>query len=160
MAVLIWRSTGGPPKLLEYNADTPTSLLEAAVIQWHWFKDTNLELDQFNRIHERLIEAWKEPRPSRRGPVYFTACAANLEDYMTVTYLRDTAMQAGLATEYLDVERIGWNWDRQLFVDEAERHMRDCFKLYPWEWMLREQFAPATAAGQHALARKRRGKCF
>lgn len=24
-----------PPKLLEYNADTPTSLLEAAVIQWN-----------------------------------------------------------------------------------------------------------------------------
>jgi len=25
-----------PPKLLEYNADTPTSLLEAAVVQWYW----------------------------------------------------------------------------------------------------------------------------
>ena len=30
---------GHPPKLLEYNADTPTSLLEAAVIQWHWLKE-------------------------------------------------------------------------------------------------------------------------
>ena len=29
----------GPPKLLEYNADTPTALLEAAVIQWFWFQD-------------------------------------------------------------------------------------------------------------------------
>ena len=28
--------SGHPPKLLEYNADTPTSLLEAAVIQWNW----------------------------------------------------------------------------------------------------------------------------
>ena len=26
----------GVPKLLEYNADTPTSLLEAGVIQWTW----------------------------------------------------------------------------------------------------------------------------
>jgi glutathionylspermidine synthase len=24
----------GPPKLLEYNADTPTALFEAAVVQW------------------------------------------------------------------------------------------------------------------------------
>ena len=28
-----------PPKLLEYNADTPTALLEAAVVQWFWLKD-------------------------------------------------------------------------------------------------------------------------
>ena len=27
------------PKLLEYNADTPTALLEAAVVQWFWLQD-------------------------------------------------------------------------------------------------------------------------
>ncbi len=48
----------GIPKMLEYNADTPTSLLEAAVIQWQWFQDTYPDADQFNSIHERLIEAW------------------------------------------------------------------------------------------------------
>ena len=26
----------GFPKLLEYNADTPTSLVEAAIAQWYW----------------------------------------------------------------------------------------------------------------------------
>lgn len=29
----------GVPKLLEFNADTPTSLVEAAVIQWLWKED-------------------------------------------------------------------------------------------------------------------------
>ena len=29
-----------PPKMLEYNADTPTSLLEASVIQWDWLQAT------------------------------------------------------------------------------------------------------------------------
>ena len=29
----------GPPKLLEYNADTPTALLEASVFQWGWLED-------------------------------------------------------------------------------------------------------------------------
>ncbi|MBM3967060.1 MAG: glutathionylspermidine synthase family protein, partial [Planctomycetes bacterium] len=28
----------GNPKLLEYNADTPTSLFEAAVVQWDWLQ--------------------------------------------------------------------------------------------------------------------------
>src|SRR6476620_4290839 len=55
---LVYDGTG-QPKLLEYNADTPTALLEAAVIQWYWMKDTNPSLDQFNSIHDRLIEAWK-----------------------------------------------------------------------------------------------------
>src|SRR5207248_5991552 len=55
----------GPPKLLEYNADTPTSVLEAAVIQWFWMKDVFPRMDQFNTIHERLIEAWKAAGAAR-----------------------------------------------------------------------------------------------
>jgi glutathionylspermidine synthase len=89
----------GFPKLLEYNADTPTSLLEAAVIQWYWMKDLYPNLDQFNSLHERLIDAWKRAlRPIRAAVdrMYFSAISGNLEDFMTVSYLRDTAMQAGL----------------------------------------------------------------
>ena len=29
----------GEPKLLKYNADTPTALLEASVVQWQWLED-------------------------------------------------------------------------------------------------------------------------
>ena len=56
-----------PPKLLEYNADTPTSLLEAAVTQWYWLEDTHPDCDQFNSIHERLIALWRELTPSLPG---------------------------------------------------------------------------------------------
>ncbi len=51
---------GHEPKLLEYNADTPTALLEASVTQWYWLKDTQPGADQFNSIHERLLAKWKE----------------------------------------------------------------------------------------------------
>ncbi len=144
------------PKLLEYNADTPTSLLEAAVIQWFWFKDVFPEVgiatvDQFNSIHERLIDAWKRwdaftrpalPANEPSDIVYFSTLADPVEDLITVTYLRDTAIQAGLTTESIDVESIGWNWGRRLFVDLQERPIRRAFKLYPWEWMTQEAFAP------------------
>jgi glutathionylspermidine synthase len=136
----------GPPKLLEYNADTPTSLLEAAVIQWHWMQDTRPGLDQFNSIHERLIEAWKTIGQTTSGPMYFACMTATLEDFMTASYLRDTAMQANMETRPIDVERIGWNHERALFVDESERHISDCFKLYPWEWMLKDEFGPRLLA--------------
>jgi len=52
-----------PPKLLEYNADTPTALLEAAVIQWTWMEQVRSGTDQFNSIHDRLIDKWKEVAP-------------------------------------------------------------------------------------------------
>jgi glutathionylspermidine synthase len=144
----------GPPKLLEYNADTPTALLEAAVIQWFWFQDLLAcagidpakrdkgPFDQFNSIHERLIEAWGRVRRELGGRVAFAAPAEALEDVMTVTYLRDAAIQAGLQTEFLGVKDIGWHAGRRVFTDLRERAIANLFKLYPWEWMLREPFGP------------------
>lgn len=132
----------GGIKLLEYNADTPTSLLEAAVIQWFWMKDLYPRADQFNSIHERLIEAWKRYRPQVAGTMYFAALAECPEDIATVTYLRDTAMQAGLTTGQLTIQEIGWHEGRGEFTDLRERRIEDIFKLYAWEWMIREQFGP------------------
>ena len=52
-----------PPKLLEYNADTPTALVEAAVAQSvRWPRKPIRGADQFNSIHERLIAAWRRWR--------------------------------------------------------------------------------------------------
>ncbi len=48
----------GTPKLIEYNADTPTGLLEAAIIQWYWKEDIFPRNDQFNSIHESLVGRW------------------------------------------------------------------------------------------------------
>ena len=98
----------GPPKLLEYNADTPTALFEAAVVQWNWLEAVHKEADQFNSIHERLIEAWRQFGIGR-DPVHFAAVRHHAEDEGTVEYLRDTAVQAGLATQRVAVEDIGWD---------------------------------------------------
>jgi glutathionylspermidine synthase len=135
------------PKLLEYNADTPTSLLEAAVIQWYWLNDIYPNADQFNSLHERLIAKWKDIDSYLQKPVYF-ASADSPEDILTLAYLRDTAEQAGLATRQLLMHDIGWNAPRQCFVglDPQESQIQSIFKLYPWESMLEEAFAP------HALA--------
>ena len=132
----------GPPKLLEYNADTPTSLLEAAVIQWYWLQDTHTGADQFNSLHEKLIAKWKDVDSYLQKPIYF-ASADNPEDRLTIAYLRDTAEQAGLPTRQLLMQEIGWNERRQCFVDTepAENQILSIFKLYPWETMLEESFA-------------------
>ena len=137
-------SSGHAPKLLEYNADTPTSLLEAAVIQWSWLEEQFPNADQFNSIHEKLIAKWKDIDPYLSKPIYF-AGLNNPEDQLTLVYLRDTAQQAGLQTMQMFMEEIGWNDEQQAFVDPDEQHMFSIFKLYPWEAMVQEEF------GVHAI---------
>ena len=136
---LSWDGSG-EPKMLEYNADTPTALLEASVVQWYWMKDVFPSHDQFNSIHERLIERWKQMAkdfPADRI-VHFTCVSESAEDQGNLDYLRDTATQAGLQALPIDIGDIGWDGSR--FVDMEEKAMAALFKLYPWEWMVREEF--------------------
>ena len=133
----------GPAKLLEYNADTPTSIFEAAVFQWTWLEQASqrqiipARADQFNSIHERLIEAWKKLGAGRH--VHLTGMTDNPEDAGTLAYLEDTAGQAGLSTTLIDIESIGLREDG-LFVDLDNRPIELAFKLYPWEWMFHDAF--------------------
>lgn len=136
----------GVPRLLEYNADTPTSLFEAAVVQWHWLEDTAVLPDQFNLIHERLVERWRQLLPTG-SHVHFAGALASPEDAATVEYLQATCQQAGHAAQLLDVSDIGW---RDGFLDLADRPLGLAFKLYPWEWMMAEPFAEHLA---HAATR-------
>ena len=128
----------GQPKLLEYNADTPTSLFEASVVQWYWFEDTAAGADQFNLIHERLVERWPHVLPAG-ARVHFAGCLAAPEDRATVEYLRETCAQAGFQTQALDISEIGWR--EQRYVDLDDQPIAQLFKLYPWEWLLAEPFA-------------------
>jgi glutathionylspermidine synthase len=126
--------------MLEYNADTPTAILEAAVSQWFWLKDVFPGADQFNSIHERLIARWRALGIAT--PMHFSCLKGSEEDFCNLEYIRDTAIQAGLTTQQIYVEDIGWNRDKMRFVDLAEQPIDCLFKLYPWEWMLADRFAP------------------
>jgi glutathionylspermidine synthase len=139
----------GPAKLLEYNADTPTSLLEASVIQWNWLTDLHEGDDQWNSVHEKLVERWSQIAdrlPS--GEVHFTWSAGDPtgEDHVTTAYLQETAAEAGLNTVGLAIEEIGWDPDLSRFVDLEEAPMSCVVKLYPWEWLIDDPF------GKHAVA--------
>ncbi|WP_416896342.1 MAG: glutathionylspermidine synthase family protein [Minwuia sp.] len=133
----------GPPRLLEYNADTPTALYEASVFQWVWLEQ-QLErgalpagADQFNSLHERLVDALGGLGID--GMLYLASVADHAEDGGTVEYLADCARQAGLATERLNIEDIGLAADGR-FVDLWDQPISWLFKLYPWEWLMAESF--------------------
>ncbi len=124
-------------KLLEYNADTPTSLIETSVAQWFWLQDTRPGADQFNSIHERLIEAW---RRFAGQTIHFSSIKEHDEDQQTVLYIRDTCEQAGVKTKPVFIEDIGWDEKQSCFVDLDNERITRCFKLYPWEWLWHEEF--------------------
>lgn len=126
------------PKLLEYNADTPTALIEAAVCQWFWLRECEPQADQFNSLHEKLIARWRDLPTT--APVHLASIIDHEEDWACVAYLADTLVQAGHQPRMIHVHDIGWDPDSRYFVDLAGDRIDTLFKLYPWEWLLAEDF--------------------
>lgn len=132
----------GNPKLLEYNADTPTALLEASVIQWFWLNAVFPEADQFNSIDEKLLDLFAKYKSVKK--FHFSSMDSD-EDYMTVLYLIDVAQRSGVNCEFIDIKDIGFNSETNKFVDMQEEVIENLFKLYPWEMMSKDKF------GEHII---------
>ncbi|WP_018655102.1 glutathionylspermidine synthase family protein [Actinomadura flavalba] len=133
----------GPAKLLEYNADTPTALVESSIVQWYWLQDTRPDDDQWNSVHEKLVARWKEIAAEiGPDPLHFawTSGDETGEEVMTIAYMQETAEEAGLPGTAIAMEDIGWDPARGRFVDLDEAEIRTLCKLYPWEWIVAEEF--------------------
>ncbi|EGD60878.1 glutathionylspermidine synthase [Novosphingobium nitrogenifigens DSM 19370] len=133
----------GAIKLFEFNCDTPTALVEASVIQWFWKEEVFPALDQFNRIHEALVERWQAIAPQLPGGhVHFAHVPDRVgEDTLTTAYMMDVAGEAGLAATRLTMREIGWQaGPGGGFFDMADQPIATLWKLYPWEWLTAEAF--------------------
>lgn len=145
----------GPAKMLEYNADTPTSLYESAAFQWHWLEDQISAgvlaegTDQFNGIHEALVARLAQIFAPDTD-LHFACFEDNPEDYATTEYIAWAAREAGLGAHFTPIEKIGVTRTGQ-FADSEDRVIGALFKLYPWEDMLRDDFAEAIATAQCRL---------
>lgn len=130
----------GSIKMFEYNADTPTSLLEAAVAQWQWLEDLKLP-DQFNSIHDKLVYRFGELKLFGQPTLHlFASRDGHYEDWGNVEYIADTAMQGGWNVHVEEIENIGYNRDTKQFVDVNNRIIEYAFKLHAWEWLVDEEF--------------------
>jgi glutathionylspermidine synthase len=136
----------GPAKLFENNADTPTSLYEAGFWQWLWLEDkVNAgelirQADQFNSLQEKLIDRFVQLRQQHPGEVlHLSCCKDSEEDRGTVQYMEDCAIEAGIPTKFVYIEEIG-RGEGECFTDLDHQVITWLFKLYPWEFMLREEY--------------------
>ena len=135
----------GPPKLFEFNCDTPTALIEAAVIQWTWKEQVFPQHDQFTSLHEKLIAKWRDIGPYLGARlVHFShAKEASGEDAVTSAYMMDLAREAGLDVDAIVISDIGW--DGRRFLDLQDREIATLVHLYPWEWLVQEPFGRHVA---------------
>ena len=103
------------------------------------------DADQYNAIQERLISRFSELYS--REPFYFCCCQDTDEDRSTVLYLQDCAQQAGQESRFIYIEDLGLGVGGVL-TDLDDNVIQRAFKLYPLEWMMRDDNGP--------LLRKRR----
>ncbi|WP_299975857.1 glutathionylspermidine synthase family protein [uncultured Pseudoteredinibacter sp.] len=132
-------------KLLENNADTPTSLYESGFWQWLWLEQLinkgslTDNSDQFNSLQDKLIERFRFFKQHYNiNEMAFSSCLDTEEDRATVQYLQDCAKEAGIEDRFCYVEDIATN-EQQQFCDPEGLSFNAMFKLYPWEFMLREE---------------------
>jgi glutathionylspermidine synthase len=74
-------------------------------------------------------------------PLHFAVSRqeASGEDAVTTAYMADMAKEAGFSNIYqIQIDDIGW--DGRRFLDLDNRPMEVVYKLYPWEWMVNEEF--------------------
>lgn len=133
----------GPAKLLEFNADTPTSLYESAYFQWLWLEDVFPHLDQFNSIQERLCDALTAF--AGNGIMHYSSVKGTEEDRATVEYIMDCAVQSGITAKFVYMEDIGLDASGQ-FLDLEDLPIKTLFKLYPWEYIWHDQYGPDVIA--------------
>ena len=144
----------GPAKLYENNADTPTSLYESGFWQWLWLEEQvnagklSKQADQFNSLQEKLIRQLANIADFYGvNSLHFACCQDSTEDRGTVQYLQDCANEAGLLSPFVFIEDIGLSSCGR-FTDLQDIPIDTLFKLYPWEFMQREEFAPAIIPAQ------------
>lgn len=135
----------GVPKMLEFNADTPTSLLECSLIQWDWKNEVFPEKDQFNGIHEAMVQSFKDiAEIYGTEKIHFACCRESLEDEETLKYILSTAYEAGISISEVSMEQLLLK-DGRFYTPTGEK-INCCFKLYPWEWMFSESIEGCMAS--------------
>ncbi|MFA9373728.1 MAG: glutathionylspermidine synthase family protein [Poseidonibacter sp.] len=135
---------GKPIKLIEFNADTPTSLFETAIIQWALLKANGLdESSQFNNLYDALkdnfkriitldsdIENFEEYYKDLGWKILFSSISGSSEDVNTTRLLQHIASEAGFNTDFEVIENVEFA-DEGIFANEQSFEF--WFKLIPWE---------------------------
>ena len=133
----------GVPKMLEYNADTPTSLVETAIAQKSWqdmqLQEFGVKYEMCNRLEQAFknrLSLWKKMNEGKN--FYFSADELTIEDWGNVVALRNWAREVGINAENIDFQDLMYSEDKLEFQNKEGARIDALFKLYPWEFIFGE----------------------
>ena len=141
-------------KLIEFNADTPTSLFETALLQWAILKHNGMdEAKQFNNVYEAISENFKRlitlfddtdnfDERYDGWKILFSSIDGNAEEEATTRLLQQMATDAGFNTAFEYLQNT--NFDENGIYDAHENEYEYWFKLYPWEDIAHDEPELAT----------------
>jgi glutathionylspermidine synthase len=132
-----------PIKLIEFNADTPTSLFETALLQWALLKENNMNEDnQFNNLYESILNNFKRlitldedvssfEEHYDGWKILFSSVEGDDEEEATTRLLQQIATDAGFNTSFEYLQNV--RFDDEGIFDTQDNKYEYWFKLYPWE---------------------------
>ena len=139
------------PKLLEFNADTATSLPETTVVQWASLVAAGQaeEGRQANGLFECLEDQfrhWRGLNHDRQATLLLVYLPDSAEDEANCTVLAEAARTAGFADVYtcpIDAMRVSIEGeDRGVWAETVPNEWQKfdfLFKLAPWEILAEEE---------------------
>lgn len=138
-------------RLVGCDYDTPAGVFAAAVIQRNWLETMIGDADQFNGLHEALIERWEELAGSRRcAALHFVYSASSRIEAGEVAYLAAVAEEAGIAVHILPIQAM--EWDGRQFLDDTGQAIGWLAKRYPWQTLMASPFTDALRGGTLAVS--------
>ncbi len=130
-------------KLLEFNADTATSIPETAVVQWASLAAAGKNnSQQANGLYEALVEqfrTWLGLNPELEPALLLVYLGGSKEDYTNCQVLAEAAREAGFETHVCPVDEMEVSTlgaERGIWAQigaEQWRRFPFLFKLVPWE---------------------------
>ncbi|MGV3505562.1 MAG: glutathionylspermidine synthase family protein [Adhaeribacter sp.] len=137
------------PKLIEFNADTATSIPETAVVQWASLAAAGRqEATQASGLFEALVEQmrqWLELNPDLEPDLLLTYIGASAEDLTNCQVLAHAAGEAGFTAHLCPIDELTITTvgeDRGLWAQvgpEEWQRFPFLFKLIPWEQLAWEE---------------------
>ncbi len=121
-----------PPKLLEYNADTPFTMPEASIVQTQWREQVWPGKSDFSKIHQTLLKTWR----AIETPIHLLTFEhpVKIESNINIAYYVETIRESGGIATTVPFSKL--TWDGKYFRDQDNMAIQTLVKLYAWEHLI------------------------
>lgn len=137
------------PKLLEFNADTATSIPETAVVQWASLAAAGKnDAKQYSGLYEALVEqlkTWRMLNDDLPPALLLTYIGASAEDETNCAVIAQAATEAGFEAHLCPIEDVSISTEgaeKGVWAQVGAEQWRQfpfLFKLLPWEQIAWEE---------------------